>query len=64
MMPTLNDFMAPDMQKILFFMLPAIGAVGSLTMNLSRGFETKGTVFMVICALVAIYFLPQFLEVF
>ena len=62
MMPTLNDLMAPDMQKILAFLLPAAFAIASLVMNLSRGFSTMGTAFMVICALIAIYFAPSFFE--
>jgi len=63
MMPTFADFVAPDMQKILAFLLPAAFAIASLVMNLSRGFSTLGTVFMVICALAAIYFLPGAMEV-
>lgn len=64
MMPGLNDLMAPDMQKILLFLLPTLAALGSLTMNLSRGFSTAGTVFMFACVAAAIYFLPGFIEVF
>jgi len=64
MMPTINDLMAPDMQKILLFVVPAIALVAGLTMNLSRGFSTLGVVFIVVCGLAALYFLSQFLELF
>lgn len=57
-MPGLNDLMSSDMQKILLFLLPALAAVGLLTMNLSRGFSIPGTVFMIACGLTALYFLP------
>ncbi|HEX5644569.1 MAG TPA: hypothetical protein VFX62_03555 [Erythrobacter sp.] len=63
-MPGLNDLLAPDMQKILLFVLPLLATISVLTMNLSRGFSTPGKVLLVICALTAAYFLPQFLEVF
>jgi hypothetical protein len=63
-MPGLNDLLAPDMQKILLFVVPALAAISMLTMNLSRGFSTIGTVLMLICGVTALYFLPQFLEVF
>lgn len=64
MMPTINDLMAPDKQKILLFIVPTIAPVAGLTMNLSRGFSTLGVVFIVVCGLAALYFLPQFLELF
>jgi len=63
-MPGLNDLMAPDMQKILLFLLPTLAALGSLTMNLSRGFSIPGTVFMIVCAAAALYFLPAVLRLF
>ena len=62
--PDIDSVIAPDLQKILLFVLPTIALISSLTMNLSRGFSTVGTVFMILCGLVALYFLPQFLEVF
>lgn len=64
MMSGLDDLLAPDMQALLLFLLPALAALGSLTMNLSRGFSTAGTVLMVVCAVVAIFFLPGFVELF
>ena len=64
MMPGLNDLLSPDMQAILLCVVPAFVALGSLTMNLSRGFSTAGTVFMTVSALVSLYFLPGFLKVF
>lgn len=63
-MPGLNDLLAPDMQKILLFVLPLLAAISVLTMNLSRGFSTVGSVLLVICTVTTLYFLPQFLEVF
>ena len=64
MIPGLNDFMAPDMQRILAFVIPAFVALGVLTMNLSRGFSTVGIVSLVLLVLIALYFLPEFLKVF
>lgn len=63
-MPGLNDLFSPDMQKILLFVLPLLATISVLTMNLSRGFSTIGTVVMLIFAATAIYFLPSFLELF
>ncbi|WP_394730295.1 hypothetical protein [Altererythrobacter sp. GH1-8] len=64
MMPSLNDLMSPDMQKIALFLVPTFAAVFALVMNLSRGFSTIGTVVMVLCGLVAVYFAPQFFTLF
>lgn len=64
MMPDLNDVTSPDMQRIALFLLPAFAATFALVMNMSRGFSTIGTVVMVICGAIAIYFFPQFLELF
>lgn len=63
-MPSLNDLMSPDMQKIAMFLIPAFAGIFALVMNLSRGFSTVGTVVMLICAAIAIYFAPQFLTLF
>ena len=63
-MPGLNDLMSPDMQKILLFLLPALAAISSLTMNISRGFSIPGTVFMIVCGVVALYFLPGMISLF
>lgn len=64
MMPGLNDLMAPDMQKILAFILPASFALATLVMSMSRGFSTVRSIFMVICGLIAIYFASDFIELF
>ena len=63
-MPDLDLYIEPDLQKMLFFLLPAIGFIATLTMNLSRGFSVGGTVFMVICVVLAIYFAPAFIGIF
>lgn len=63
-MPDLDLYIEPDLQKMLFFLLPAIAFIATLTMNLSRGFSVGGTVFMVICAVLAIYFGPAFFGIF
>lgn len=63
-MPGLDDFMSPDMQKIALFLLPAFAGIFALVMNLSRGFSTVGTVVMVLCAAIALYFAPQFFTLF
>lgn len=60
----LDDLIAPDMQAILLCVVPALFALASLTMNLSRGFSTAGTVFMTVCVLLSLYFLPGLLEIF
>ncbi len=59
----LDQFMDPDLQKMLFFLLPAIAALASLTMNMSRGFSVGGTVLMLTCAGLALYFAPPFFEI-
>ncbi len=64
MIPGLNDLLAPDMQKILFFLIPALAALSMLVMNLTRGFSIPGKFAMVLFAAIAIYFFPTFLEVF
>ncbi|SMQ68935.1 hypothetical protein SAMN06297468_1205 [Altererythrobacter xiamenensis] len=64
MIPGMNDLLAPDMQKILAFLIPALIALSILVMNMSRGFSTEGTVAMVFFAAIAIYFVPTLLEVF
>lgn len=62
MMPDLDLYIDPDLQKMLAFLIPAIAAIAALTMNLSRGFSVGGKVFMVICACLALYFAPDFIE--
>ena len=64
MIPGLQDFIAPDMQRILAFVIPAFAGLGVLTMNLSRGFSTVGIVALVLCVLTALFFLSDFLKVF
>lgn len=64
MIPGLEDVLAPDMQKILMFLLPALAALSALVMNMSRGFSTAGTTVMVFFTAVALYFAPTMLEVF
>lgn len=64
MIPGLNDLLAPDMQKILLFLIPALAALTMLVMNMSRGFSTAGNVAMVFFTAVALYFAPTMLEVF
>lgn len=64
MIPGLDDIISPDMQAILLCVVPAFVGLGSLTMNLSRGFSTAGSVFTLVCTLTALYFLPGFIEVF
>ena len=64
MIPGMNDLLAPDMQKILFFLIPALIALSILVMNMSRGFSTAGTAAMVFFTAVALYFAPTMLEVF
>ena len=63
-MPGLNDLLAPDMQKILFFLIPALAALSMLVMNLTRGFSIPGKFMMVLFAAIAIYFFPTMMEVF
>ncbi|WP_427966199.1 hypothetical protein [Altererythrobacter sp.] len=64
MIPGLDDLLAPDMQKILLFLLPALAALSALVMNMSRGFSTAGNVVMVLFTAIAIYFAPGMMEVF
>ena len=64
MIPGLNDILAPDMQKILLFLIPALAALTMLVMNSSRGFSTAGTTAMVFFTAVALYFAPGMIEVF
>jgi hypothetical protein len=64
MIPGLTDLFAPDMQKILFFLIPALAALSILVMNLTRGFSIPGKFMMALFAAISIYFFPQFLEVF
>lgn len=64
MMDELNQFISPDMQKILSFVLPAFAALAILVMNLSRGFSIPGKAAMVLFAAIAVYFFPNFMEVF
>ena len=59
-MPNLDFYIEPGLQKMLFFLIPAITFLAVLTMNLSRGFSIGGKVFMAICAGLAIYFAPAF----
>ena len=64
MIPALNDVMAPDMQKILFFLIPALISLASLTLTLSRGSSIPGHVITITFAAIAIYFAPGFIELF
>ncbi len=64
MIPDFNDLMAPDMQKILFFIVPFLISATAFVMNLSRGFSTVGSVIMVLFAAIALYYAPGFLSVF
>ncbi|WIW95830.1 hypothetical protein [Altererythrobacter rubellus] len=64
MIPGLNDLYAPDMQKILFFLVPELAALSMMVMNLTRGFSIPGKFMMVLFAAISIYFFPQFMEVF
>ena len=64
MFPGLNDLVAPDMQKILSFLIPALIALSILVMNMSRGFSTAGTTAMIFFTGVALYFAPTMMEVF
>lgn len=59
-MSDLDQYMDPELQKMLFFLIPAIAFLAILTMNLSRGFSVGGKVSMAICAGLAIYFAPTF----
>ena len=52
------------MQKILFFLVPALAALSMTVMNLTRGFSIPGKFMMVLFAAISIYFFPQFMEVF
>lgn len=53
MIPGLNYLFAPDMQKILFFLVPALAAL-----------SIPGKFMMVLFAAISIYFFPKFMEVF
>jgi len=64
MIPGLNDLVAPDMQKILFFLIPALISLAALTLNISRGSSILGIVTTVTFAAIAIYFAPGFIELF
>ncbi|MEP5937719.1 MAG: hypothetical protein ABJ239_05285 [Erythrobacter sp.] len=64
MIPGLNDIIAPDMQKILFFLIPALIALAALTLTLSRGSSIPGIVTTITFALIAFYFAPGFIELF
>ena len=64
MIPVLNDLLAPDTQKVLSFLLPALAALSMLVMNLTRGFSIPGKFMMVLFAAIAIYFFPTMMEVF
>jgi hypothetical protein len=64
MIPALNDFLAPDMQKILLFLLPALVSLSALTLTISRGSSIPGIVTTITFALIAIYFAPGFIELF
>lgn len=63
MIPDLDQYMDPDLQKMLFFLIPAIAAIATLTMNLSRGFTIGGKVLMIVFAGLALYFAPPFIEI-
>ncbi len=63
-MPDLNDLMAPDMQKVLFFLLPTLAALSTLVMNMTRGFTTPGIVLTLIFSVVAIFYAPDFFSLF
>ncbi len=64
MIPGLNDVIAPDMQKILLFLIPAMISLAALTLTLSRGSSIPGIVTTIVFALLAIYFAPGFIELF
>ena len=64
MMPNLNDLMAPDMQKIMLFMVPALIALTALVMAMSRGFSTVSLVTIAVFGAIAIYFAPGFIGLF
>ena len=64
MIPGMDDVLAPDMQKILAFLIPAIVTLSLITMNSSRGWSTAGISFTVLFAAIALYFLPAMMEVF
>ena len=64
MMPDLNDLMAPDMQKVILFMVPALIAITALVMAMSRGFSTVALTTIVLFTAIALYFAPGFLELF
>ncbi|WP_157058326.1 hypothetical protein [Altererythrobacter epoxidivorans] len=52
------------MQKLLAFLLPVLFAIGTLVMNLSRGFTIGGYVLIAIFTALAIYFMPGFASLF
>ena len=64
MIPALKDVMAPDMQKILLFLIPALISLAAVTLTLSRGSSIPGIVTAVTFAAIAIYFAPGFIELF
>ena len=63
-MEELNQFISPDLQKVLAFLLPALAAISILVMQLSRGFSVGGMVAIAIFTAIAIYFLPGFVSLF
>ncbi|MDA0819597.1 MAG: hypothetical protein O3C52_08965 [Proteobacteria bacterium] len=52
------------MQKILFFLVPALATLSTLVMNLTRGFSIPGKFMTALFAAISIYFFPQFVEAF
>ncbi|ALE17769.1 hypothetical protein AMC99_02496 [Altererythrobacter epoxidivorans] len=63
-MTGLDSVISPDMQKLLAFLLPVLFAIGTLVMNLSRGFTIGGYVLIAIFTALAIYFMPGFASLF
>ena len=59
----LDQFIDPDLQKMLAFLLPALAALATLTMSMSRGFSIGRNVFMLVCVGIAIYFGPAFIDI-
>ena len=58
-----DQFLHPDLQAILLFLLPTLVSLSFLVMNMSRGFSTAGVSWMVFFAAVAVYFAPGMIAV-
>ena len=59
-----EPWISSDLQKTLLFILPALAAIATATISMSRGFSVGATVFMLLCAAIALYFLPDFVALF